>query len=98
MVPSAVCCALKKNDERKLQTTNMRMLRNVCIVCGKTLRDGISNATIHYMTGVEKMEKFLKEQSLRWIGHIDRMNDERATMKPKNFVIDGSKRGKPNKG
>ena len=95
IVPSAECCALKRDDKRKLQAINMRMLR---IVRGKTLGDGISNATIRFMTGMEKIEKFLKEQSLRWIGHIDRMDDERATMKQKNFVIDGSKRDKPNKG
>ena len=43
----------KKDDERKLQTTEMRTLR---MTCGKTLRDDISNETIPEMIGVEKLE------------------------------------------
>ena len=34
-------------------------------MCGKTLRDGISNQTIRDMTGVEKIEEFMREQRLR---------------------------------
>ena len=46
----AECWALRKENERKLQTTERRMLR---IMCGKTLRDGISNQTICDLTGVK---------------------------------------------
>ena len=35
-------------DESKLKTTKMRMLR---LLCGKTLRDKISNDKIREMTG-----------------------------------------------
>ena len=35
--------ASKKEDERKLQATEMSML---CMICGQTPRDGISNKTI----------------------------------------------------
>ena len=49
----AECWALKKEDERKLQTTEMRVL---CMICGKTLRDGMSNEAIYNTTGMKKIE------------------------------------------
>ena len=54
----AECWALKKEDERKLQTAKRRMLR---MICGKTLGDSISNETIGDMTQVENIEELLKE-------------------------------------
>ena len=48
------------------------------------------------MTGV-KIENFLREQRLRWFGHLERMNDERAPVKAKNFVVKHSKIGRPRK-
>ena len=78
----AECWVLKKKDTRKLQTTEMRMLR---MIRGKTLRDGISNKRIREMAGVEKIEEFLRVQRLRWLGHIERMDHERATEKAKSF-------------
>ena len=64
---------------------------------GKTLRDGIDNETVREMTGVESINEFLREQRLRWFRHIEKMNDKRVPMKVKNFVVDGLKRGRPNK-
>ena len=55
----AECWALKKDDDRKLQTTEMKMLHTIC---GKRLRDGLSNARTREMTGLEKAEKFLRSQ------------------------------------
>ena len=52
-------------------------------MCGKTLRDDTSNETICETTVVEKIEKFMREQKLRWFGHIERMDDERAPIKAK---------------
>ena len=46
---------------------------------------------------MEKVEEFLREQRLQWFGHIEWINDERALVKAKNFVVDGSKRGRPKK-
>ena len=55
------------------------------MICGKTLREGINNETIHDMTGVEKIEEFLREQILRWFGHVQSEVDERAPVKSKDL-------------
>ena len=52
----AECLALKVEDERKLKTTEMRILR---MMCGKTLKDKINNDKIRGMTVVERLEEFL---------------------------------------
>ena len=70
----------------------MRMLH---MICGKTLRDDISNKTICEMTDVEKIEEFLREQKLRWFEHTEKIDDERAPVKEKCIdLINGSKRGR----
>ena len=35
------------------------------------------------MTSVEKIEEFLREQMLRWLGHIEKIDHERAPVKQK---------------
>ena len=57
----------------------------LCMISGKTLRDGISNEIICKMTDIEKVEEFLREQRLRWFGHKERIDDERAPVKAKKF-------------
>ena len=55
----AECWALKVEDERRLNITEIRLIR------GKTLKDKTDNEKIREMTGVERLEKFLREQRLR---------------------------------
>ena len=75
---------LRKEDGRKLPTTEMRKLR---MISGKTLGDGIRNQTIRDVTGVEKIKDFMREQRLRWFGYVERMDDERTPVKAKNFSL-----------
>ena len=61
-----------------------------CMICEEAIRDkdGISNETIRDMTGIEKIEEFLREQRLRSFGHIERMDEKRAPVKAKKkFVL-----------
>ena len=69
--------------------TEMRMF---CIICVKTERYGLRNKTIRNMTGLEKIEEFLREQRLRWFRHVERIDNERATVKAKRFVVESSKK------
>ena len=76
--------ALKKEDKRKLKTTEMRMQ---CIR-GKTLKDVVSNETILELAGMEKKEEFLSEQRVQWFRNVEMMKE---AVKAKNYVVDGSK-------
>ena len=46
-------------DESRLKTTEMRMLR---MICGKILKDKMNNEKIRKVTGVERLEEFLREK------------------------------------
>ena len=58
----AKCWALKMEDERRLKTIEMRMLR---MIRGKTWKHKMNNEKIREMTGVVRLEKFLREKRLR---------------------------------
>ena len=49
------------------------------------------------MTSVEKIEKFMREQRLRWFDHFEKIDAERAPVKAELFAVNGSKRGRPKK-
>ena len=90
----AECWALKMEDERRLKTTEMRMLR---MICGKTLKDKINNEKIREMTGVVRLEEFLREKRLRWLGHVERMDEEKGPVKALLLEVHGTKKGRPKK-
>ncbi|XP_076799906.1 uncharacterized protein LOC143445001 [Clavelina lepadiformis] len=95
MCYGAECWAMKKVDIRRMQTTEMRMIRTMC---GKTLRDGIANDVLRRWTGVEDIEKHLRGHRLRWLEHIERMNEESLTRIVQHKMIEGKvKRGIPKK-
>ena len=81
-------------DERRLITTEMRMLH---LICGKTLKDKINNEKVRELTGVDEMKEFLRGQRLRWLGHVERMDENRGPAKALHFQMDGSKKGKTQK-
>ena len=53
----AECWALEMEDERRLKTTEVRMLR---MICGKTLKDRMNNEKIRETMGVVRLEEFLR--------------------------------------
>ena len=67
-------------------------MKILLMVCGKTLKDDISKDKIREMTIVQETKEFLREQRLQWFGHMRKMDDERAPMKAKSFLVNGSKR------
>ena len=76
-------------DERRLKTTEMRMLR---MICGKTLKDKMNKEKIREMMGVVILEEFLREKRLRWLGHVERMDEERGPEKALLLEVDGTKK------
>ena len=65
-------------DERRLKTTEMRMLR---MICGKILKDKMNNEKIREMAGVVRLEESLREKRLGWLGQVERMDEERGPVK-----------------
>jgi len=45
------------------------------MMCGKTLRNGILNSLLRDKTEVENIENHLEETRLRWLGHLERMDE-----------------------
>jgi len=91
----AECWAMKVEDVRKMKSTEMRMLRKIC---DKTVRNKVRNKEIRERTEVESIEERLKEQRLRWFGHLEMMDCERPQSVVLNFKIDCSKKGRQQTG
>ena len=64
------------------------------MICGKTLKDKMNNEKIREMTGVVKLEEFLREKRLRWLGHVERMDEESGPVKALLLEVDGTKKGR----
>ena len=61
--------------------------------CGKTLKNKqASNEEIHEVLGVENMEEFLREQRLRWLGHVERIDNDGRPVTTPHFKLNGSKK------
>ena len=66
----AECWALKMEDERRMKTTEMRMLRMICGKNLKELKDKMNNEKIREMASVVRLKEFLREKRSRWLGHV----------------------------
>ena len=87
MVYGAECWAIRKKEERKLHTTEMRMLR---WARGKTRLDHVRNVDIWKEARMYPMAKFLREKRLRWFGHVQRRNKDDATRKILQMTVEES--------
>ena len=63
-------------------------------MCGKTFKDKITNEKVRELTGVDEMKEFLRGQRLRWLGHVERMDENKGPAKALHFQMDGSKKGR----
>ena len=66
MTNGSECWAVKKKDENKLNSAEMRMLR---WARGKTRLDHIRNEDIRKETHIQPVETFLENKRLKWFGH-----------------------------
>ena len=94
MCYGAECQAMKKMDIRRMQTTEMRMIR---IMCGKSLKDKVTNSVLREWTNVEDIDEHLRVHRLRWMGHVERMIVESLTSRVRKMTIVGNIRGRPKK-
>ncbi len=66
MTYGSECWVIKKKDESKLKSTEMRMLR---WARGKTRLDHIRNVDIRKEADVKPVATFLENKRLKWFGH-----------------------------
>ena len=59
--------------ERRLRTTDNRMLRRMC---GKNLSDKKSSEELRKLTGLDDISDSMRRNRLRWLGHVVRKPDE----------------------
>ena len=67
------CAPLKKAEERKLDVTEMKMLR---WTAGVTRLDRVRNDYIRGTLKVVEVSKKIQEARLRWYGHLKRRTEE----------------------
>ena len=63
------CWAIKKQQEHKMDVSEMKMLR---WSSGYTLKDRIRNDHIRERVGVAPISEKMREYCLRWYGHVQR--------------------------
>ena len=88
--------AVKKKDENKLNSAEMRMLR---WARGKTRLDHIRNEDIRRAAYVKPVENtFLKKKKLKWFGHCLRREPNHICAKSLRLEVSGRRsRGRPKK-
>ena len=67
MLYGSECWATKKQNVQKMGVAEMRMLR---WMCGKTQKDKVRNEFFRETVGVAPIEDKLRENRLRWFGHV----------------------------
>ena len=101
IVPTALYGAetwgLRADDKRRLDVLEMKCLRSMC---GVTIWDRITNEEIRRRTGVDSKLSYRAEQrTLRWFGHMERMNEERLPKRVMKSEVEGvAPRGRPRLG
>ena len=89
------CWAVKKKDENKLNSAEMRMLK---WARGKTRLDHIRNEDIRKEAHVKHVEMFLENKRLKWFGHCLRRERNHICAKSLRLEVSGRRsRGRPKK-
>ena len=61
------CWAIKRYHAQRMSAAEMRMLR---WMCGNMRRDKVRNEDIRTKMGVASIEEKMRENCLRWFGHV----------------------------
>ena len=86
---------MTKIDRSRIQAAKMRPLR---AIVGKTRRHKLKNEDIRKSIGVGSMLCKIDAAQLRWLGHLERMDEERIARGCWEWMPDGRRpRGRPRK-
>jgi hypothetical protein len=77
---------MKKEHETKLETTTMRMIRQMC---GVLLRDKKTSSELRDRVGVETIGEVCRRSRLRCLGYVKRKGDDDLIRKCTELVVDG---------
>ena len=86
MTYGSECWAVKKKDENKLNSAEMRMLR---WARGKTRLDHIRNEDIRKEAHVNPVATFLENKILKWFGHCLRRESKHICAKSLKLEVSG---------
>jgi hypothetical protein len=79
--------------ERKLERTEMRMVR---LMCDVRLRDKFTNADLRNRLGIETVSDAMRRSRLRWFGHVERKSNEDWVKRCCELEVQGKRpRGRP---
>ena len=93
MVYGSECWALHKQEEQRLHTTEMKMLR---WSQEKSRKDRIKNETIRGIAKVTPIRSFLAQKRLSWYGHVMRREETHITRCSLSMKVEGTRpRGRP---
>ncbi|VDP14074.1 unnamed protein product [Heligmosomoides polygyrus] len=82
------CWALGRAQERQLHAAEMRMRRRAC---GWTRRDRVRNEDVRTVMKTAPIQLKMREQRLRWYGHMLRRQEDHPTKLALNFEVPGKR-------
>ena len=80
--------ALGREEKRRLEVSEMRMLRNVCRI---SLKGHKRNEDIRKLAGVVNISEKVKEGRLRWLGHVTRREPESGVRRAHETPVKGER-------
>lgn len=87
------CWALKKREEQAIATTEMRMLR---WIGGVSLKQHLRNEVVRGQVKVMAITEKMREQRLRWFGHVERREEGYVGKRVQQLQVEGTRsRGRP---
>ena len=90
MIYGSETWAMTVEHSGRLECTEMRMVR---WLCGVSLRDRVPNAELRKRMGIESVSDAVKQNRLRWLGHVLQKDDDDWVKKIMLFEVEG-KRGR----
>nr|XP_043639362.1 uncharacterized protein LOC122610435 [Erigeron canadensis] len=93
MLYGSECWAMTKAQAARIEVDEMRMLR---WTCGKTLADRIPTGVFRAELEVRTIINKLREERLRWFGHVRRRDETAPLRRAESIHVDGiRRRGRP---
>ena len=86
---------LKEEDIQRISRTDTHMVR---WMCGASLKDRKSSEELRSRLGIPDIKTALRQNRLRWFGHVERMGDNNPVSGCRFMEVDGQRgKGRPRK-